>query len=285
MHRAAIFVDAGYLFHHGGVALAGARQERSDLLLDVPSVVSELKFLAEARSPGCSLLRIYWYDAALAGARLTPDQALLTNADDVKVRLSPPDGLGSSRGCAAAIVSDMVELSCHKSLCEAIIFSGDEDLRVGVQIVQSHGVRVHLIGIGAGRGLQSTPLTQEADTNMEWPREVLQRFLTVRRAALQEGSFFSAYRGMALIDPHAWEPLLEHAAREFAEGLEDSDLDALEAYWATSRGVPSELDRRLLPFARGALGRDLDQLEKRFVRSSFQKNVMNRFEEDADGVE
>ena len=286
MHRVAVFVDAGYLFHHGGVALAGARQERADLLLDAANAVSELKFVADARAPGCSLLRIYWYDAAFPGARLTSDQALLASADDVKVRLSHSPSFGAWRGSASAMTADLVELSRNDVLCDAIVLSGDEDLRVGIQIAQAYGARIHLIGIATGRGLQSTPLTQEADTTMEWPREIVQRFLSVRRNPLQEGGGLTApcYGSISGSDHQDWEPLLEHAAREFAEALEDNDLDTLEAYWATSRGVPSELDRRLLPFARAALGRDLDQSEKRFVRSYFQKQVMERFDEDAEKV-
>jgi NYN domain len=286
LKRVAVFADAAYLFHFGGVSLAGARQERIDLLLDVSNVVAELKFLASVRAPSAAFLRIYWYDVFHPGARLTSDQALLANADDVKLRLGSAPALGPYRSLASEIAGDLIELSRHGALGDALVISADEDLRIPIQLAQSYGVRVHLVGLASGRGSHSTPLTQEVDTNTEWPRETLQRFLAIRRGALQDCAQIAPYPGSAFSDPREWEPRLEGAAREFADALDDNDLDALEAYWATSRGVPSELDRRLLPFARNALGRDLDQTEKRFVRSCFQKQVMDRFEqEDAEEVE
>jgi hypothetical protein len=36
MDRCAVFVDAGYLFAQGGVAIAGSRMSRADLLFNAP---------------------------------------------------------------------------------------------------------------------------------------------------------------------------------------------------------------------------------------------------------
>jgi len=288
LQRTAIFVDAAYLFTQGGASLAGCRQERSDLLLDVANVVSELKFIAASRTPTCSLLRIYWYDSAGSGGHLTSDQALLAGSDDVKVRLAFTHAFGQQKGIVSQLVADLIELARQQAICEAVILSADEDMRVGIQMAQSFGVRVHLLGIAPGR---ASGLVYEADTAFEWRHDTVSRFLSLRRNAMP-GHFQTPamHPGTgapfpALADPSEWEPVLEIAAKEFVETLEDSDLDALEAYWTTSRGVPSELDRRLLPHARGAIGRDLDQPEKRFVRSSFQKHVMQRFEEDYEEVD
>lgn len=289
MQRVAIFVDAAYLFTQGGASLAGSRQERSDLLLDVPNVVSELKLVAASRAPTCSLLRIYWYDGAGAGGHHTSDQAMLGSSDDVKLRLGFIGGFGQHKGIASMIVADLIELARQQAVCDAVLLSGDEDLRVGVQIAQSFGVRLHLLGVAPSRASQASSLLHEVDTSLEWQREVVGRFLSLRRSAAHAPSFMHPTASAApfppLTDPRDWEPRLEVAAREFVETLEDGDLDALEAYWTTSRGVPSELDRRLLPHARVAIGRDLDQPEKRFVRSCFQKYVMQRFEEDYEEVD
>ena len=52
-------------------------------------------------------------------------------------------------------------------MSDALVVSGDEDVRVGVQVAQSYGVRVHLLGIVPARGSQSKQLLQESDTTAE----------------------------------------------------------------------------------------------------------------------
>lgn len=288
MQRFAVFIDAAYVFAQGGAALAGCRQERTDLFLDAPSAVSELKFIAASRAPNSSLLRIYWYDGAGAGGHFTSDQALLARSDDVKVRLGFVNTFGQQKGIASLIASDLIELARHRAIHDAVLLSGEDDMRVGVQIAQSYGVRVHLLSIAPNR---AAGLHYDSDTVMDLRRESIERFLSVRRGGANGCALVAqmhAGGGVAdfpLTDPSDWEPRLEAVAKEFSETLDDNDLDALDAYWATSRGVPSELDRRLLPFARAAIGRDLDQPEKRFVRGCFQKHVMQRLEEDYEEVD
>jgi uncharacterized LabA/DUF88 family protein len=277
LHRVAVFVDAVYLFHQSGLVLSGARPERADVLLDVANVIAELKREAMARAPDSSFLRIYWYDLAHPGARLTSDQALLANSDDVKLRLCSSSLLGTARGLATAIATDLTDLVENGVLDDMVLVSGDEDLRIPVHVAQSHGVRAHLISITASRPALATPLSQEADTTGAWIHDTIESFISLRRGNLQDISSLSP--GFALGHEDAG-VRLEAAAKEFADALDDNDLDALDAYWATSRGVPSELDRRLLPFARNALGRDLDQAEKRLVRTCFQREVMIRFEQE-----
>jgi uncharacterized LabA/DUF88 family protein len=148
--------------------------------LDAPSVINELKVLAAAKASTCSLLRIYWYDGAVAGMRLTADQALLASLDDVKVRLGFINSAGQQKGVDSLIVTDLIELARQKAVCDAILLSGDEDVRVGVQIAQNYGVRIHLLGIAPTRGSQSLPLMHEADTTHEWNADTIRKFLSVR---------------------------------------------------------------------------------------------------------
>lgn len=229
-------------------------------------------------------MRIYWYDGAGAGGHFTSDQAVLASSDDVKVKLGFLNAYGHQNGISAQMATDLIELSRQNAIAEALLLSGDDDLRLGVQIAQSFGVRVHLLSLAPSRALG---LLYESDTSAEWQSDTIERFMSIRRNAALNGplnggaSVSCAPHGAgAMTDPREWEPRLESAAKEFADMLDDNDLDSLEAYWATSRGVPSELDRRLLPQARAAIGRDLDQPEKRFVRSCFQRYVLQRFEED-----
>lgn len=87
MDRVAIFVDAGYLFAQGSAALAGSKKARDEIVLDASQIIAALRSLASAKAPECRLLRIYWYDGTVGGARHTTDQAQLANLDDVKLRL------------------------------------------------------------------------------------------------------------------------------------------------------------------------------------------------------
>ena len=87
--------------------------------------------------------------------------------DNVKLRLGQLNSAGQQKGVNSLIVTDLMELARNKAISDAVVVTGDEDIRIGVQIAQSHGVRVHLLGIGGAtnKGSQSLTLqTAEADT-------------------------------------------------------------------------------------------------------------------------
>ena len=73
----------------------------------------------------------------------------------MKLRLGIVNLAGQQKGVDSLIVTDLVELARNHAITDAILLSGDEDLRIGVQIAQSFGVRVHLIRIEPTRGSQS----------------------------------------------------------------------------------------------------------------------------------
>ncbi|MBM1170355.1 NYN domain-containing protein [Microvirga arabica] len=278
MDRVAVFVDAGYLFAQGSVAIAGSKRSRPDLVLDAPAVVQEFKRVAETRAANCSLLRIYWYDGTATGSRPTAEQALMAHQDDVKLRLGFLNSVGQQKGVDSLIVTDLIELARQKAICDAVLISGDEDVRVGVQIAQNYGVRVHLLGIEPSRANQSQQLLQEADTTTEWPAETVRRFLALRpqqeHEAVSEPAVDRAREQSAgqLCEDHR----LEAEVRLLVEALEATELEAIRVYWRTDRGVPSEFDRKLLPRCRDAIGRDLAIDEKRQIRAAFQTLVRVR---------
>lgn len=278
MDRIAIFVDAGYLFAQGSVALTGNQKPRTSMVLDAPSVIQTLKQAAADKASYARLLRIYWYDGAVGGSRPTADQALLANLDDVKLRLGFINISGRQKGVDSLIVTDLIELARQKSICDALLLSGDEDVRVGVQIAQNYGVRVHLLGIKPSRGSQSHHLLQEADRTTEWAAETIGAFLSIRAASVEEPL---ATEEAARVPKPAMKSgkesaALESAVLEFVLSLEDADLDGIVAYWETDRGVPSDFDKKLLPCGRQALGRDLERSEIREVRSIFRARVKSR---------
>ncbi len=278
MDRCAVFVDAGYLFAQGSVAIAGIKKQRSELLLDATTAVDELIAFACTKAAECRILRVYWYDGAIGGFRPTSDQALVANLDDVKLRLGFINSHGQQKGVDSLIVTDLIELARLKSITDAVLLSGDEDVRVGVQIAQNYGVRVHLLGIAPSRGSQSQQLIQEADTTSEWGREVISTFLSLRESPVEAevAKAVTAAEPKTLATDAVANNNIETAVAAFVENLAETDIKGVEAYWETARGVPPDLDRKLLPFCGSALGRNLDRDEIRLMRSCFQKIVKAR---------
>ena len=172
MDRVAVFVDAGYLFAQGSILRFGDKLPRGEIDLNYMEVVAALRTVAETVS-GVKLLRIYWYDGTSTGP--TPQHSSLAFLDSVKVRLGFVNSFGEQKGVDSLIVTDMIALARNRAMSDAVLLSGDEDLRVGVQQAQDFGVRVHLLGIKPSRGSQSVFLIQEADTTHEWSDQDLVR--------------------------------------------------------------------------------------------------------------
>ena len=168
-------------------------------------------------------------------------------------------------------------------MCDAILLSGDEDLRVGVQQAQEFGVRVHLLGITPCRGSQSQFLMQEADTTHEWSKDNLSKFLTYTQrletpttpSARLEPKVPTTTTLVAGTQPttqlDAAPPVpsnLSDFAKQAANEIQQDSIDGILASFQVSKVVPPEVDRPLLGRARrffGNLGRD----ELRLLRSDF----------------
>lgn len=280
MDRIAVFVDAGYLFAQGSTALTGSKKTRETVVLDAPKAIGHLKSVASQKAPDCNLLRVYWYDGAIGGVRPTTDQALLANLDDVKLRLGFVNSFGQQKGVDSLIVTDLIELARLKSISEAVLLSGDEDVRVGVQIAQNYGVRIHLLGITPGRGSQSNQLLQEADTTTEWDAGTVGSFLSVRQSDATEIKVAEESTvKKAIVETTGSEHMLakiEASVQTFVAALTKIDIDGVAAYWTSERGVPSEFDKKLLPICRAEIGRDLERSEIKHMRTWFQRCVKDR---------
>lgn len=279
MSRCAIFIDAGYLFAQGSTAIAGKRLARSSLVLDPAKVVSGLRKLMSSKATNTELLRVYWYDGAIGGERPTSDQAALAILDDVKLRLGFVNSQGQQKGVDSLIVTDLIELARLNSISDAILLSGDEDVRIGVQIAQNYGVRVHLLGIAPSRGSQSIQLLQEADTTTEWGADRVGEFLSIHAVdaaygpspqATQSGA---AYRAAAKSDVLTDDKVIGACVERFASNLTQPEIDSLFAYWKTDRGIPSDLDRKLLQLCSTSLGRSLEPEETKTLRRTFKLRI------------
>jgi uncharacterized LabA/DUF88 family protein len=270
MGRVAVFVDAGYLFAQGSVALAGAKQSRSHLEINVSAVVAELTIVATQKS-GRELLRIYWYDGQRSTAAMSLDHSNVAAADFEKLRLGIMNSEGHQKGVDSLIVTDLIELARNHAIDDALLVSGDEDVRVGVQIAQNYGVRVHLLGIHPARGSQAVRLLQEADTCTEWDATVVRRFLvfhepvTTTIADTTSVSFpASDLDGRILAGLEA-----------FVLNLEPKVRSELTTYYQHGSSVPADIDGRLLATCRTHCGRFLNDSEKREVRKLFKARIQS----------
>lgn len=273
MQQVAVFVDAGYVYAQGGLAISGHYQARGHLTVKAEAFKTCLNRALESRCPGRPLLRIYWYDAAPGPTRLTADQMALAYEDDVKLRLGTLNAQGQQKGIDSLIVTDLIELARNGAISDAVLVSGDADLRVGVQIAQSYGVRVHLIGVAAVRASLSPLLAQESDTKTEWRAEDVEAFLAIH-PGFELAPPEPGQEGEPPLDPR--DITADAIAGELAAELSEEDVAWLLDAWTRAPGIPPDLDRRMLARWGAALDRDVTLEEKRQLRASFRAAVNAR---------
>lgn len=283
MKRHAIFVDAGYVYAQGSVSLLGKKSNRTQFKLDEAEIIVQLKSLAESQSVGVQLLRIYWYDGAWNGPTL--DHLALANMQDVKLRLGSINSVGEQKEVDSLLVTDLIDLARNQSICDATVVTGDTDVRIAVQIAQSFGVRVHLVGLEPSRVSQSPSLRQEADTVHEIAKADVSRFLKILTLASPKVTVDIAasetkvrtIRTTAGTSKGAMEKaigeILGAAIQQTLSSISPENIPRLGAALAASDAVPMEHDRRLLGTCRTLLGRDLTGDERREMRAAFRSKV------------
>ncbi len=272
MKRIAIFVDAGYLYAQGSACLLGSKAKRENLQLAHDIFIVKLIDLAHSIQPRAPLLRIYWYDGTSRGP--TQDHRALADLDNLKLRLGFINSVGQQKGVDSLLVTDLVELSRNGAICDALLLGGDEDLRIGVQIAQSFGVRVHLVGIEPSRGSQSLQLRQEADTKQELSSKDVDSFLKLVSPTLpvsilsQTLSIKTPEQGAsAVMAPLTLEQRLQDGIQSVLQRLRPDEIASVAQAIERIRSVPVLYDRRVLASCRTSLGRDLTMEEKKTMRA------------------
>ena len=173
---------------------------------------------------------------------------------------------GEQKGVDSLIVTDMIALARNRAVSDAVLLSGDEDLRVGVQQAQEFGVRVHLVGIKPSRGSQSLFLLQESDTTHEWDVDSIAGFMSCKPLVVPPGP---ALKGIHV-------PPLEAVASRIASAIGTIELEALLNAFEGTKQLPRDIDRELLIGGRTELNRDLEPAEKKRVRELFVRVCRER---------
>ena len=274
MNRVAVFVDAGYLFAQGTTALTGAKKERHFTDLKSEKLLRALRSVVNERSGHGDLLRVYWYDA-IPKSGLTSQQQGIAAADHIKLRLGLINEYGRQKGVDSLIVTDLVELSRNKAISDAVLLSGDEDMRIGVEIAQSLGVRVHLLGIAPARGSQSWKLRLEADTNTEWNRETVAEFLEVHAPLVPNRSNSSTKQTAGPVSP-VIESGLREVVQAFLGDLTDGETAEFLDTSLPDGFLPKSHDGRLLAICREKIGRDLTDPERLWLRRLVRTTVAGK---------
>ncbi len=277
--RCAVFVDAGYLFAAGSELLTGSQQKRSVMGLDVDEAIKQLRDTADEATGQVQLLRILWYDG-MVGTRRSGQQSALARANDVKLRLGTVTSSGQQKGVDSLIVTDLLDLARNQAISDAVLVSGDADIRVGVELAQRFGVRVHLIGIASiGQPNQSVALQEEADTVKVWTLEIVEKFLSFNPAASKKKQTSPDVNVSLKVDngtsstPDAFDLVVS----KILDAMTPEDLLALaDDLDSNPQFIPKLHDGRLLAQCATEFGHPLDNQEKRQLRKSFRQAVKDR---------
>lgn len=274
--RLSIFVDAGYLFKQGAGAVLGAKLGRREVQLDSRHFVSDLAGWLCGAHPDEELLRTYWYDGAAKGVP-SPDQLDVAALPFVKMRLGRINSAGQQKGVDTLMVRDLMVLSQERSIQRAVVLSGDEDLREGIEYAQDRGVRVAVVGIEARGDLSQSPeLVREADEALVLPNEILSNSLTLVSPPVSAGPravpdqpMSTAGRSPEARASLASNPFAAHAAAFTRAWLSRSPA-ALANLVAGRPAIPHDIDAQMLRFAVQESGvRTIGEDDRRAMRAAF----------------
>ncbi|MBV8756433.1 MAG: NYN domain-containing protein [Deltaproteobacteria bacterium] len=282
MDRAAIFVDAGYVYAQGGLISLGTRS-RALMEVDVAGLVKHLESYAQS-AIGIPLLRTYWYDGAPQRVA-TAEHHAIAALPDVKLRLGTINSAGQQKGVDALLYRDLITLAREKSISDAVLVAGDADLCEGVRAAQELGVRVVVVGLtGRGSQKQSLELVQEADRSHLLADSDIRRFFTKRafvpiaepRRRREEPPTELPDTAVAAAPKRTDVAAVQSAARAHVKKwLAAASPDDVAALLAVDPRIPTPLDSALLRASEAAIGRSLrqDQALRHAARMVFWTEV------------
>lgn len=266
MYQVAVFIDAGYFYKQGMFALSGKDVRRESIDLDVRAMLSELSDHAREVSEGARLLRIYWYDGVARYAAPSIAQKEVAEQKDIKCWFGVLNSGGVQKGVDSLLVVDLIELSRNKAITDAVVMSGDEDIRLGVQVAQTFGVRVHLLGIDGPQYSQSLDLVIEADTHTLWSKRRLENWMRSLEPTVVDADQA----------PTVQNERLQAAVLEVIRSLSDSERKEIVSSYDRSEWLPPQYDSKLLSTVSDAVGRELTSEERAHSRSDLVAHLRNK---------
>jgi NYN domain len=314
MDRFAILIDAGYFFAAGAQAAltaAGApthqvrhTSRKSISLITPDKALADLITVAAPQVGGLPLLRAYWYDA-MPGSRLSLEQTTIAMLPYVKLRLGVLNNVGEQKGVDSLIVTDLIELARNGAIADAVIVSGDEDLRIAVQVAQSLGVRVHILAAGDPKTNVSMSLQMEADSVGSLPSSWFTKYLLINSPAQPllvtapapavaspvaasapalGGASSAAAASSTPAQPTitttaqttgtSLDQVAEKISKELLASANQTVIASLKQHFITSKSVPPEFDGRLIAkTASEYCDRKLTGEETRHIRGVFVRTV------------
>ena len=274
--QVAVFVDAGYLFAQGSALLNGKKLRREFINLSERHVLENLTDAAHTYAPDARLLRIYWYDGVLRTNRPSLVQDLIGQSSNTKLRLGLVNSSGQQKGVDSLIVTDLIELARNQAISDALILSGDEDIKIGVQVAQTFGVRVHLLGIKPAKGSQSQSLMVEADTCHEWDETTVSQWMQFEDIPVDDTGFAQSTavartptgrQDGELPTPDNFPNIVASEMDDLINSLSASDIDRHAEFLNANPGrIHPDIDRRTLASLRNRLKRDLTDEERKEYR-------------------
>jgi uncharacterized LabA/DUF88 family protein len=279
MNRFVVMVDAGYLLRQAIEIVSNkASTSRSDLDISDPAGLIQTlldKSSATLDLQGKELLRVYWYDGVMPSG-FTAQQRSLVNVDDVQFRAGTINGRGQQKGVDSLIVTDLIELTSHHAICDAVLVTGDSDLAVGIEISQKRGVRIAVLGVedlAAGVAHhQSFEITSRADrVGMLGQAELSQvlRYVPVQRTAAAVAAPAQAAPGHVVTQVDG--PRIDAAVSAFIAQQATPLAGTVDH---TTKRIDSTVDRALLHYVLTELGRSrLTEPEKIYARQVFRASV------------
>lgn len=281
MERFALLVDAGYFFAAGAEAAFGSGVPRREIrLVDPERAVRDLHEQAAALCGDLQLLRVYWYDA-MPGPSLSLEQSELALQSGLKLRLGVLNNVGQQKGVDSLVVTDLIDLARNRAVVDAVLLSGDEDVRVGVQIAQSYGLRIHLWGAGNTANNVSRSLRMEADSfeaiEDEW---FIRSFEHVADPRAESGTGHEPSVFLEAVEGESLQSAADRVTRTLLSDLDARGIEQLVAVFKIGQSVPLEYDRRLIgATARLMGGTRFSPSEMREIRGVFV-TVVHQMAED-----
>jgi hypothetical protein len=217
----------------------------------------------------------------MPGSRLSLEQSSLAMLAGVKLRLGALNSVGEQKGVDSMVVSDLIELSRNSAIADAVLLSGDEDLRIAVQLAQAYGARVHLLAVGDVSRNVSQSLQMEADSVRSLPAEWLQSHFIRLEPPIDDGLVFALPTHSDGESAAGEPPTLDDAAEGVAAELLDAapeHVALLRIHFQSIQSVPPEFDRKLIAKTAKLLNLDrpFSTDEMRRIRGIFQRVVRTR---------